>query len=59
MGAVFAAYDGALPALDALFYEQVTRVEAGYWIPPITGETVWSYFMGVRTGSGAADYLCL
>lgn len=27
------------------FYEQVTRVEAGYWIPPITGETVWSYFL--------------
>lgn len=27
------------------FYEQITRVEAGYWIPPITKETVWSYFV--------------
>lgn len=27
------------------FYAQVTRVEAGYWIPPITAETVWSYFV--------------
>lgn len=24
--------------------EQVTRVEGGYWIAPITAETVWSYF---------------
>ena len=27
------------------FYAQVTRVEAGYWIPPITAETIWSYFV--------------
>ena len=27
------------------FYTQVTRVEAGYWIPPITAETIWSYFV--------------
>lgn len=25
--------------------EQVTRVEGGYWIAPITPETVWSYFI--------------
>ena len=25
--------------------EQVTRVEGGYWIAPITMETVWSYFI--------------
>lgn len=35
-----AAYTPWLPH----FYGQVTRVEGGYWIPPITWETVWSYF---------------
>mgnify|MGYP006924299325 FL=1 len=38
--AMVAAYLPWLP----YFYAQVTRVEAGYWIPPITAETVWSYF---------------
>lgn len=27
------------------FIKQVTRVESGYWIPEITPETVWGYFI--------------
>lgn len=26
------------------FIRQVVNVESGYWIPPITAETIWSYF---------------
>lgn len=42
------------------FYAQVTRVEAGYWIPPITAETIWSYFVwAFWPGTSSADCFCI
>ena len=35
---------GYLPWMPC-FIRQVTSVEQGYWIPEITGQTVWEYFL--------------
>lgn len=35
---------GYLPWMP-YFIRQVTSVEQGYWIPEITGQTVWEYFL--------------